>query len=321
MPDNLYDGTVFPVKHVILLGYIIIFSTGFGALAALLVLSMRLKQPFTKRMAVVQGLFIASLAMVAIYYYLMQVLELIGPRQATVEAVFGVISSLLTMGLYLGLWWILGIRELQKGTGNLFLYARISCLVSAALMVIGMAGSLLSASTLTTSSIWQAFVYLVVAITLSLFGLTLVKAPMKQQHSAYRLLVHGIGYCSLAYVPLSLLELLLSRSLGDTIRPLSLEYLFYLGINVVVLISSLRSLGKDPTSTSAFGPIQESTWTRFSLTPREREMATLIAQGQSNKEIASNLGISEATVRTHIYNLFQKVGAQSRIDLLNMLHN
>jgi len=272
-------------------------------------------------MAVVQGLFIASLAVVAIYYYLMQVLELVGPRQATVETVFGVISSLLTMGLYLGLWWILGIRELQKGSGNLFLYARISCLVSAALMVIGMAGSLLSIGTLTTSNIWQAFVYLVVAITLSLFGLTLVKATMKQQHSAYRLLVHGIGYCSLAYVPLSLLELILSRSLGDTLHPLSLEYLFYLGINVVVLISSLRSLGKDPTSTSAFGPIQESTWTRFSLTPREREMATLIAQGQSNKEIASNLGISEATVRTHIYNLFQKVGAQSRIDLLNMLHD
>lgn len=309
------------MKHLILLSYIIIFSTGFGALAALLVLSVRLKHPFIKRMAVVQGLFIASLAVVAIYYYLMQVLELVGPRQATVEIVFGVISSLLTMGLYLGLWWILGIRELQKGSGNLFLYARISCLISAALMVIGMAGPLLSIGTLTTSSIWQAFVYLVVAITLSLFGLTLVKATMKQQHSAYRFLVHGIGYCSLAYVPLSLLELLLSRSLGDTLRPLSLEYLFYLGINVVVLISSLRSLGKDPTSTSAFGPIQESTWTRFSLTPREREMATLIAQGQSNKEIASNLGISEATVRTHIYNLFQKVGAQSRIDLLNMLHD
>lgn len=272
-------------------------------------------------MAVVQGLFIASLAVVAIYYYLMQVLELIGPRQATVETVFGVISSLLTMGLYLGLWWILGIRELQKGSGNLFLYARISCLVSAVLMVSGLIDSLLSTSTLTTSSIWQAFVYIVVAITLSLFGLTLVKATMKQQHSAYRFLVHGIGYCSLAYVPLSLLELLLSRSLGETLRPLSLEYLFYLGINVVVLIASLRSLAKDPTSTSAFGPIQESTWTRFSLTPREREMATLIAQGQSNKEIASNLGISEATVRTHIYNLFQKAGAQSRIDLLNMLHD
>nr|WP_321262773.1 helix-turn-helix transcriptional regulator [uncultured Sphaerochaeta sp.] len=309
------------MKHLILLSYIIIFSTGFGALAVLLMLSVRLKQPFTKCMAVVQGLFIASLAVVAIYYYLMQVLELIGPRQTTVEAVFGVISSLLTMGLYLGLWWILGIRELQKGSGNLFLYARISCFVSAVLMVIGMAGSLLSTSTLTTSSIWQAFVYIVVAITLSLFALTLVKATMKQQHSAYRFLVHGIGYSSLAYVPLSLLELLLSRSLGETLRPLSLEYLFYLGINVVVLISSLRSLGKDPTSTSAFGPIQESTWTRFSLTPREREMATLIAQGQSNKEIARNLGISEATVRTHIYNLFQKVGAQSRIDLLNMLHD
>ena len=50
-------------------------------------------------------------------------------------------------------------------------------------------------------------------------------------------------------------------------------------------------------------------------------MATLIAQGLTNKEIAFKLGISEATVRTHIYNLFQKVGAQSRIELLNLLHD
>ncbi len=35
-------------------------------------------------------------------------------------------------------------------------------------------------------------------------------------------------------------------------------------------------------------------------------MTALITQGLSNKEIAGHLGISEATVHTHIYNLFQK---------------
>ncbi|WP_422480953.1 helix-turn-helix domain-containing protein [Pleomorphochaeta sp. DL1XJH-081] len=310
------------MKHVILLTYSIIFSTGFGALAALLVLSIRLKQPFTKRMAVVQSLFIASLALVAIYYYLMQVLELVGPKQEQVENVFGTIGTLLNMGLYIGMWWILGIRELRKG--HISLYARISCLGSVGIMASALIGSFLPTSflhTMTPRTLWQIFVYLTVAVTLLLFGLTLVRADMKQQHGAYRLLVHGIGYCSLAFVPLSLLELLLNRSTQNSLYPLSLEYLFYLGINVIVLVSSIRSLAKDPNNASAFGTINESAWSRFSLTAREREMATLIAQGLSNKEIAGNLGISEATVRTHIYNLFQKVGAQSRIELLNLLHD
>lgn len=312
----------YPMKHVILLTYSIIFSTGFGALAALLVLSIRLKQPFTKRMAVVQSLFIASLALVAIYYYLMQVLELVGPKQEQIETVFGTFGTLLNMGLYIGMWWILGIRELRKG--HISLYARISCLVSVGIMASALIGSFLPTSflhTMTPRTLWQIFVYLTVAVTLLLFGLTLVRADMKQQHGAYRLLVHGIGYCSLAFVPLSLLELLLNRSTQNSLYPLSLEYLFYLGINVIVLVSSIRSLAKDPNTASAFGTINESAWSRFSLTAREREMATLIAQGLSNKEIASNLGISEATVRTHIYNLFQKVGAQSRIELLNLLHD
>jgi DNA-binding CsgD family transcriptional regulator len=48
-------------------------------------------------------------------------------------------------------------------------------------------------------------------------------------------------------------------------------------------------------------------------------MAELIGRGLSNKEIASELGISPATVRTHIYNLYRKVGAGSRVELLNRL--
>lgn len=313
-----------PVKHVILLSYIIIFSTGFGALAALLVLSVRLKQPFTKRMAVVQALFLASLALVAVYYYLMQVLELAGPRHTLVETVFTTIGTLLNMGLYLGLWWILGTRELRKGTGALHLYARVSSLTMVFIMCTGVLGTLLPISFLSTiirTGFWQVSVYLMVAATLSLFGLSLVKAEMKQQHDAYRLLVHGIGYCSLGFVPLSVFELVLNRLIPNTLHPLSLEYLFYLSINVIVLIAAIRSLARDTNTVSAFGTVTESAWSHFSLTPREREMVNLIAQGLSNKEIAGTIGISEATVRTHIYNLFKKVGAQNRIELLNMLHD
>src|SRR5689334_5064613 len=52
--------------------------------------------------------------------------------------------------------------------------------------------------------------------------------------------------------------------------------------------------------------------TNDGLTTRETEVLTLIARGLSNPEIAAQLFISEATVKTHINNTFAKIGARHR---------
>ncbi len=48
------------------------------------------------------------------------------------------------------------------------------------------------------------------------------------------------------------------------------------------------------------------------LTPREAEVLSLVAEGLSNREIASALVVSEATVKTHINHVFAKIGARDR---------
>ncbi|HOB40314.1 MAG: response regulator transcription factor [Limnochordia bacterium] len=48
------------------------------------------------------------------------------------------------------------------------------------------------------------------------------------------------------------------------------------------------------------------------LTPREREVLTLMAQGMSNGEIASALFISEHTVKNHVSNIYRKLGDNDR---------
>jgi len=48
------------------------------------------------------------------------------------------------------------------------------------------------------------------------------------------------------------------------------------------------------------------------LTPREAEVLQLIAQGRSNREIAGELFVSEATVKTHINHVFSKIDARDR---------
>ena len=50
----------------------------------------------------------------------------------------------------------------------------------------------------------------------------------------------------------------------------------------------------------------------FGLTVRESEVASLLLQGLSNREIADSLSISEHTVKTHLKGIFHKTGVSSR---------
>lgn len=52
------------------------------------------------------------------------------------------------------------------------------------------------------------------------------------------------------------------------------------------------------------------------LTPRERQVARLIVQGLTNREIAHRLGISPATVSIHVTRVLRKRGARGRVDLV-----
>ena len=57
------------------------------------------------------------------------------------------------------------------------------------------------------------------------------------------------------------------------------------------------------------------------LTKRESELATLICKGLTNAEIASELFISETTVKKHISNIFEKLGINRREQLLQFIRN
>jgi DNA-binding CsgD family transcriptional regulator len=55
---------------------------------------------------------------------------------------------------------------------------------------------------------------------------------------------------------------------------------------------------------------------RYGITDREREIILKVIEGKSNADIASELFISLATVKTHLHNIYTKIGVESRFDLL-----
>jgi two-component system NarL family response regulator len=85
------------------------------------------------------------------------------------------------------------------------------------------------------------------------------------------------------------------------------------------LIACIRKVldGKTYLAPSAAAKLAEGV-TRVQLTPRELSALQLMASGKANKEIASELGISERTVKTHLGHLFEKLGVTSRTEAIKV---
>jgi len=73
-----------------------------------------------------------------------------------------------------------------------------------------------------------------------------------------------------------------------------------------------------------FGPVREAAFDgnpqareALEISPREFTVLQELAAGRSNKEIAARLHVSPNTVKTHIANLFGKLGAKRRTDAIN----
>jgi DNA-binding CsgD family transcriptional regulator len=63
--------------------------------------------------------------------------------------------------------------------------------------------------------------------------------------------------------------------------------------------------------------INEAELKKLNLTNREHEVLTLLAQGHSNADIAKNLYLSLSTIKTHVSNLYVKMGVKSRAQAID----
>jgi DNA-binding NarL/FixJ family response regulator len=90
-------------------------------------------------------------------------------------------------------------------------------------------------------------------------------------------------------------------------------------ISADLLIGCIRDVlaGKTYLAPAAAAKLAEGV-THVQLTPREMAALRLMADGKANKEIATELSISERTVKTHLGHLFGKLGVASRTEAIKV---
>jgi DNA-binding CsgD family transcriptional regulator len=139
---------------------------------------------------------------------------------------------------------------------------------------------------------------------------------------SYRAFMKAHIVMSFVMIPLYTLQVLVNNNVGSEIRPLSVaDNIYFFIINLVAIFALAKHY--------LLRPVREAAWIAQSytirkdadleLTEREREIVQLLGQGLPNKQIADKLCISPATVKNHIYNIYQKTGVKSRIELINSL--
>mgnify|MGYP001052188291 CR=1 FL=1 len=124
-------------------------------------------------------------------------------------------------------------------------------------------------------------------------------------------LLKGIRNTFLPLILLFPLDLLFFKHL-----PFKLVYLCFsaLSVHLYYFISRQYFLAYEGES-----PLNIEKANRYGLSMREEDVLKLLAEGLSNQEIAKQLFISPNTVKTHVKNIYSKLGVNNRLKLFSLL--
>jgi DNA-binding CsgD family transcriptional regulator len=82
----------------------------------------------------------------------------------------------------------------------------------------------------------------------------------------------------------------------------------------VVEVREILQRAHEPKSIRALAMGEHPSSTTDGLSRREREVLDLLSEGQTNREIARHLFISEVTVKTHLRRVYSKLGVRNRTE-------
>lgn len=147
----------------------------------------------------------------------------------------------------------------------------------------------------------------------------IVEGWLRRKECTDRLLARILG--DAVAIGLPALPLLIIDPLGSTMgwalpEALIGNYslpLFFLALNALTTFRIASWMGRTDMGEAS---VSRRNWDALGLSPREGEVAALLLEGKSAKDIAKALGISPKTVENHSYRIFQKLGVSTRFEFL-----
>lgn len=138
-----------------------------------------------------------------------------------------------------------------------------------------------------------------------------VQADIKQVYMRTSIL-------NIVFIPGFVLDFFLIKSLHFSL----FIPLFYLCYSILFLQYFIKTYRTDLISSNSSTNIDELNdyLNRAGISPREKEIITLIMKGDSNKKISNQLYISLSTVKTHVSNIFQKLNVESRFEIMSKIN-
>jgi DNA-binding CsgD family transcriptional regulator len=170
-----------------------------------------------------------------------------------------------------------------------------------------------SAVTALPASILRVILYAIVGGALAL---TLVFQSRLPDRSLYRAVVAQAGALALLFPLVVLEDLGLFAAPGF---PFLAGQVLIAATSIASILHARRSLMRPKY---VFGNAPSPYFAEhFGISGRELEIVTGVLEGLSNQAIAERLFISPRTVEKHLYNIYQKAGIKSRLQLFNLLRS
>ncbi len=313
------------VERVLIGFYVLFFATGFMGGTALLLLSMRVRGRLIQPLLAFQLAFLVATGLIVAYF---SGIAQPGGLAPAVEATLITLIMILSIAV-----WTLVVALVRRVAPRpirrdaLIVAARFGvglALAAAVLDLLFYVASAIGRPVLAADGVvraWDLGSMAAFGLGMAGFGTTALRGVPRSEPAPMRALVRRYGVISLIFAPIGVIEFAVEAAEIPRLAYISLDHLFFAAWNVVSMGAAVHLFRPAAEGTPLFERIPERRVHELGLSTRETDIAVLIARGLTNKEMAAELNISPATVRTHIYNLYRKAGARSRVELINVIRS
>ena len=296
------------VNHFILFMYVGHLSFGVAGVASMAMLHYRVRHPISGPMLWAMSCLLASVFITMVQYYFV----------SNTAATPGYVSFQYGIGLTVAVALYGGLFLLMRRSPGVPKVPALLMTVFVLVVQIGRALVLLLASS-EVAALVRAPAIGMISVYLLFLGWMLYRASASEPHELMALLLKRLGTLTLIFAPTSTLFYTVSYQFPDIERlHISLDYIYFSVWSLIAITVFLRYLSS-PSALIEGGKISDAFVSAYKITKREAEVVELISHGLTNQQIADRLYVSLTTVRTDIYNVFQKTGAESCVHLLRLV--